>query len=150
LTESKSAKSPFLLTIPLIPLEKTTTNTTSTNTSVTVNQTIVLKNIFFETNSAQLKNASTAELERLKSLLDENPNMRIQLNGHTDNVGNDGENMSLSNNRAKAVYDYLIKQNISVNRLSYKGFGENTPIASNDTPEGRQQNRRTEFLILSF
>ncbi len=150
LTESKSAKVPFLLTIPLIPLEKSASNPNNTNTSTAISELVVLKNIFFETNSAQLKNTSKAELERLKNLLDEQPTMKIQLNGHTDNVGNDAENMSLSTNRAKAVHDYLIKQNISANRLSFKGFGENSPIASNETPEGRQQNRRTEFLILSF
>jgi outer membrane protein OmpA-like peptidoglycan-associated protein/tetratricopeptide (TPR) repeat protein len=147
LTEAASVKAPFLLEIPLVPIEKP--STTSPTTPV-VGQTIVLKNIFFETGSAKLKIESTAELTRLKNLLDENPTMKIQINGHTDNVGKDADNMSLSSNRAKAVYDYLLEQKINTNRLTFKGFGENLPVSTNDIPEGRQLNRRTEFQIVGY
>lgn len=109
---------------------------------------IVLKNVFFETGSAALRKESLVELARLKSLLDENPELKIQINGHTDNVGSDADNLKLSNDRAKAVFDYLTQNGIDANRLKYKGFGETKPATSNDTEEGRRQNRRTEYEIL--
>jgi outer membrane protein OmpA-like peptidoglycan-associated protein len=81
--------------------------------------------------------------------LDENPKMRIRLNGHTDNEGADADNMTLSDRRAVAVRQYLIDKGIVAERLEAKGFGETMPIATNDSPEGRQQNRRTEFVVLN-
>ncbi|MFN0202639.1 MAG: OmpA family protein [Bacteroidia bacterium] len=136
---------PFELDIPLIPLQAN--STTSTEKS---KKTVVLKNVFFELASAKLLPASIAELDRLKSLLDENPTLRIQLNGHTDNGGSTDYNQTLSTNRAKAVYDYLIQKGIVSSRLQFKGFGESQPIQTNETPEGRRENRRTEFEILSL
>lgn len=109
---------------------------------------IVLKNIFFETASAVLLDASLFELNKLFRLLDENPSMKIQLNGHTDDVGKDEDNWLLSENRAKAVYNFLIEKGIAQERLTYKGFGESQPIDTNETDEGRQNNRRTEFEII--
>lgn len=109
---------------------------------------IVLKNVFFETGSAALRKESLNELARLKSLLDENPSLKIQINGHTDNIGADADNMKLSNDRAKSVYDYLTQNGIDANRLKFKGFGETKPAASDDTEEGRKLNRRTEYEIL--
>ena len=91
---------------------------------------------------------SITELNRLKKLLVENPELQIQLNGHTDDVGSDEDNLLLSDNRAKAVHDYLIAEGIDENRLEYKGYGETMPIDTNDTPQGRQNNRRTEFEII--
>jgi len=88
------------------------------------------------------------ELNRLKKLLNDYPTLVIRINGHTDNVGSDEDNLTLSNNRAKAVYDYLIANGISGDRLSYKGFGETKPIFDNEIPEGRQMNRRTEFVMI--
>lgn len=110
---------------------------------------VVLRNVFFETGSAELKPASRVELNRLKTLLEENPQLRIQINGHTDNVGSEADNQQLSEDRARAVYQYLINQGIDEQRLRYKGFGESRPIASNETDEGRRQNRRTEFEIIN-
>ncbi len=110
---------------------------------------VVLRNVFFETGSAELKPVSRVELNRLKVLLEENPQIRIQINGHTDNVGSAADNRQLSENRARAVFQYLLDQGIDENRLSYKGFGESRPIATNETPEGRQQNRRTEFEVIN-
>ena len=90
-----------------------------------------------------------AELDKLKKLLNDNPTLRIRINGHTDNVGTDNDNLNLSANRAKSVYEYLIQKGIAASRLEYKGFGESKPVATNDTAEGRQENRRTEFELLN-
>ncbi|MGB1216636.1 MAG: OmpA family protein, partial [Saprospiraceae bacterium] len=110
---------------------------------------IILKNIFFATGSAELKPTSEGELLKLLGLLNENPNMKIQINGHTDDVGSDTDNLSLSENRAKAVKDYLIQKGIISNRLKSKGYGETQPIDTNETQEGKQNNRRTEFEIIN-
>ena len=147
LNENNTSAKPFVLDIPLLSIEKSL----ATNTKMpTIGKAIVLKNIFFETGSAKLKIESTNELNRLKMMLEENTNLKIQINGHTDNVGNDTDNMSLSLNRAKSVYDFLVKEKIDANRLIFKGFGKNIPIETNDTAEGRQVNRRTEFQIISY
>ena len=106
-----------------------------------------MKNIFFESNSYVLKSSSIAETEILIALLHQHPALTIQINGHTDNIGNDETNQILSENRAKAVYNYLLQQGIVATRISYKGYGETRPIAPNDTEEGRAQNRRTEFTV---
>jgi outer membrane protein OmpA-like peptidoglycan-associated protein/Tol biopolymer transport system component len=110
----------------------------------------VLKNIFFETDSYVLKPESKAELNKLIRFLKMNPKVKIEISGHTDNRGSREHNMKLSMNRAKAVYDYLIAHGIDKNRLSYKGYGFDKPIATNDTPEGRALNRRTEFKIVGM
>lgn len=111
-------------------------------------QAIVLKNVFFETGKAQLKNASLPELNKLKVFLQENPTLRIEIRGHTDNIGQATDNQQLSEKRAKAVRDYLIQNGIEASRLVYKGLGSSQPLDSNDTEAGRAQNRRTEFIIL--
>ena len=108
----------------------------------------ILKNIFFASGSAILKPESAGELLKLYDLLQTNPKMNIQINGHTDDVGADAANLTLSEKRAKAVYEYLIEKGITNTRLKYKGYGESQPIISNETPEGRQMNRRTEFIVL--
>jgi outer membrane protein OmpA-like peptidoglycan-associated protein len=109
---------------------------------------IVLNNVFFETNKWDLKPESMVELNRLVDLLSANPDKKIEIGGHTDNVGSDESNQALSQNRAKSVVDYLVKKGIDATRLSSKGYGETTPVASNDTDEGRAKNRRTEFKIV--
>ncbi len=109
----------------------------------------VLRNIFFETNSAQLKQESSVELKILLQFLKENPAVKIEIEGHTDNVGKPEINLQLSEQRAKTVYESLISKGIEKSRLSYKGFGESQPIASNDTEESREQNRRTEFRVVN-
>jgi len=109
---------------------------------------IVLRNIFFESGSANLLSSSQNELEKLYQLLQSETKLRIQINGHTDEVGGDESNLTLSDNRAKAVYQWLIDKGIDENRLAYKGYGENEPIASNETEEGRRRNRRTEFVVI--
>ena len=109
---------------------------------------IVLKNVFFETNKADLRKESRTELNKLRLLLTENPTMKIEISGHTDNVGSDAENLSLSEKRAKSVRDFLVQNGIASERLTYKGYGKTQPIDSNETETGRATNRRTAFLIL--
>ncbi|MFI5135733.1 MAG: OmpA family protein, partial [Chitinophagales bacterium] len=129
------AEKPFLLNVEMKP--------------ITAGASMILHNIFFETDSYVLKDESKVELNKLVDLLNQNPSLKILIGGHTDNQGSDQHNQTLSENRAKAVYDYLISNGITASRLSYKGFGETKPIATNDTDEGRAQNRRTEFTVVS-
>lgn len=116
---------------------------------VAVGSKIILRNIFFDFDKATLRSESAAELERLIQLLNDIPTMRIEISGHTDSRGADDYNLKLSDNRSKAVVDYLTAKGIAAKRLEFKGYGETQPIATNDTDEGRQLNRRTEFKILS-
>lgn len=109
---------------------------------------LILDNVLFETGSANLKVSSRTELNELAKVLTANESIKIQVNGHTDNVGDAVKNKSLSEERAKAVYDYLIASGIDEIRLSYKGFGDTRPIATNDTDSGKKRNRRTDFIIL--
>ena len=111
-------------------------------------QLIRLKNIFFETDKAELLPRSYIELRKLLKIMKENAKMVIQINGHTDIRGDNAYNLDLSLRRARAVVEFLNKNKISTERTKYKGFGSNQPIASNTTEEGRQLNRRVEFLIL--
>lgn len=109
---------------------------------------IVLRNIFFDFDKATLRPESTAELENLHKFLAENPKIRIEISGHTDNKGSAEYNKKLSESRAHSVVDYLVAKGIDKSRLTYAGYGFDRPLASNDTDEGRQLNRRTEFEIL--
>lgn len=145
LTEGHSADKPFTVNIYLQPVPTASTTTTTTPTAGTP---IILKNVFFESASAALRNESKSELDRLKNMLADNPNLKIQIGGHTDNVNSDAANIKLSTDRANAVRDYLIQGGIAPTRLTAKGYGESQPIDTNDTPEGRQRNRRTEFTVV--
>ena len=109
---------------------------------------IILNNVYFENNSFVLDTISFSELDELINLLRKNHSMEIKIEGHTDNIGQDTDNLILSKNRAKSVYDYLVNHGISKARLSYKGFGARRPISTNSTKEGRAQNRRTSFVII--
>lgn len=117
---------------------------------IVVGSKIILKNIFFDFDKATLRPESTNELQRLTKLLTDVPTLKIEISGHTDSKGANDYNLKLSDNRAKAVVDYLIKAGISADRLTYKGYGEEQPISTNDTDAGRQLNRRTEFKIISM
>jgi outer membrane protein OmpA-like peptidoglycan-associated protein/tetratricopeptide (TPR) repeat protein len=110
---------------------------------------VVLKNIFFDYDKSTLRAESTSELDRVVSILQKEPGIRIEISGHTDNRGAKEYNLSLSRDRAKTVVDYLISQGIESSRLEYKGYAFDEPIADNDTEEGRQLNRRVEFKVLS-
>ncbi|MFU8843702.1 MAG: OmpA family protein [Bacteroidales bacterium] len=109
---------------------------------------VVLNNIFFDFNKATLRNESVAELERVHKLLMETPTLKIEISGHTDNIGAAAYNQKLSENRAKAVVDFLLQKGIDAERLQFMGYGMTQPVASNDTDQGRQQNRRTEFKVV--
>lgn len=91
---------------------------------------------------------SLVELEQLYLLLSTQKQLSIQINGHTDDVGNEQDNLILSQARAKSVYDFLVQKGIAAQRLRYKGFGETQPIDSNETEVGRRNNRRTEFEVI--
>jgi outer membrane protein OmpA-like peptidoglycan-associated protein len=128
-------KNPFNIAVLLQPIE--------------VGNKVILKNIFFDTNKSDIKDESKSELQKLIDFLSLNPTVHIEISGHTDNVGSDEFNQTLSENRAKAVYQYLINNGINAGRLIYKGYGETQPIASNDNEDDRSRNRRTEFKIMA-
>lgn len=112
-----------------------------------VGSTVRLNNLFFETGKANLDDKSQNELERLVTLLNENPNMEMEISGHTDNVGSADLNKKLSQDRANAVVAYLVGKGINTKRLKAVGYGMNKPVGTNDTDEGKAQNRRVEFTI---
>jgi outer membrane protein OmpA-like peptidoglycan-associated protein len=114
---------------------------------IKVGSEVTLNNIFFDTNKFELLPESITELDLLVDLLKSNANVSIEIQGHTDNVGDVKFNQKLSENRAKAVYDYLLKNGIDAKRLTFKGFGETKPKADNSTEDGKKQNRRTEFIV---
>jgi outer membrane protein OmpA-like peptidoglycan-associated protein len=118
----------------LVPIERGTT--------------VRLNNIFFDFDRATLRSESIPELDRLVAFLVGQPKMRVQIGGHTDNVGGDEYNLVLSQSRAQAVVDYLIAKGIAASRLDPKGYGKTRPVDTNDSDQGRQNNRRVEFTIL--
>ncbi|MEO6303765.1 MAG: OmpA family protein [Bacteroidia bacterium] len=127
---------PFLLDIPLDPID--------------TGSVVELKNVFFDVNKWDLKPESKAELDKLGAFLIKNASLKIEIGGHTDSDGIRKNNITLSENRAKAVYDYLIiTSKIDAARLKYKGYADLKPKVKNDTPENKAKNRRTEFKILS-
>lgn len=131
--KSFSYEHPLSKDIPLQPLS--------------IGSSVVLKNIFFKTNSSQLETESDIELKKLIVFLNQNPSIHINIQGHTDNIGTAEYNLKLSTERAKAVYDFLIAHKISPDRLKFKGYGFSKAKASNDSEEGRALNRRTEFVV---
>ena len=131
--ETDSLK-PIHKDIPLTPIQK--------------GEKIVMKNIFFDSDQWILKPASLIELKRLYQLLQNNPSVKIEIGGHTDNTGSNDHNLTLSNQRAESVYKYLIDKGITPNHLSFKGYGSNLPITTNNTEEGRAMNRRTEIMVI--
>ncbi|MBL7911507.1 MAG: OmpA family protein [Bacteroidia bacterium] len=127
---------PFLLDIPLDPID--------------TGSVVELRNVFFDVGKWDLKPESKAELDKLGAFLTKNASLKIELGGHTDSDGIRKSNITLSENRAKAVYNYLITTSkISEARLKYKGYADLKPKVKNDTPENKAKNRRTEFKILS-
>lgn len=108
----------------------------------------VLKNIFFDTDKYDLKDKSKTELQKIIGFLNANPGLRIEISGHTDNVGTVSYNRQLSDKRAQSVYNYLVDNGVDPKKMVTKGYGPDKPIASNDTEEGRQLNRRIEFKVI--
>ncbi|MFN5319156.1 MAG: OmpA family protein [Bacteroidia bacterium] len=109
---------------------------------------IVLKNIFFESGSATLDSKSETELNTLFEFLSNNATLKIEIGGHTDNVGVDEANLKLSEDRALAVKNFLVEKGIQSTRINAKGYGETVPVAPNTDEAGRKQNRRTEFVVI--
>lgn len=108
---------------------------------------ITLLNVYFDTNSDKIKPESKPAIDRVAALMEFDKTISIELRGHTDSVGNDDKNLDLSQRRAMAVMQALVKYGIESSRIKYKGFGESMPIADNDTDKGKAKNRRTEFII---
>jgi len=126
---------PYQLEIPLQPID--------------TGYTIELKNVFFDVNKWDLKPESKAELEKVVTFLKSNPALKVEFGGHTDNSGDKAFNKTLSTNRAKAVYDYVIQNGgIAATRLAYKGYSDTKPKVPNDSPENKAKNRRTELKVL--
>ncbi|MBI4931909.1 MAG: PD40 domain-containing protein [Bacteroidetes bacterium] len=126
---------PIAINIPLSPITK--------------DSTVILRNVFFDTDKFDLKDESKVELNKLVDFLNKNPTLKIELSGHTDNVGDKKHNQILSENRAKSVLEYLSANGIAKDRLTSKGYGDTKPVIANDTDEHRQMNRRTEFKVVS-
>jgi len=110
--------------------------------------TFILENIFFEKSKSSLKKSSLVELNKVLKLMQINPDLKIQISGHTDSDGDDDFNLELSINRAKSVVNWLIENNIDQNRLSFKGYGETRPIEENNSIANKAKNRRTELTII--
>jgi outer membrane protein OmpA-like peptidoglycan-associated protein len=125
----------FLADIPLQPIE--------------ANARVVLRNVFFDVNKTELKSESITELDNVVRFLNENPAVKIQINGYTDNVGKPPDNLKLSTGRAVAVVNYLLDKGVRNERITFKGNGETNPLADNNTEQGRALNRRTELKIVS-
>jgi len=109
----------------------------------------VLDDVHFDTGKSTLKTSSYPALDDIVEVMKLKPNMKIEIGGHTDNVGEPQSNMRLSKSRANAVKNYLISKGINASRLTAVGYGETKPIADNNTNDGRQENRRTEVTILA-
>ncbi|MBI3512222.1 MAG: PD40 domain-containing protein [Bacteroidetes bacterium] len=124
---------PYRLDVPLQPIEDSSF--------------VELKNVFFATGKYDLQPTSQAELNKAAKWLKANPNIKVEIAGHTDNVGDKKSNQLLSENRAKAVYNYLVSQGIDASRMTYKGYGDTKPKVKNDSNEHRQMNRRVEMMI---
>ncbi|MCH8545135.1 MAG: OmpA family protein [Cryomorphaceae bacterium] len=131
--EEEGADAPRKLLVDLNKLEK--------------GESVVLRNIFFDYDKFELKNTSFTELNRVVQLLKRSPNLSVEIAGHTDNQGSDAYNQKLSENRAQSVKDYLIEKGIAAKNVSIKGYGASSPIATNETEEGRAINRRIEMVV---
>ena len=136
LSKTENNNKPFFKDVPLMPIKE--------------GATVVLNNIFFETNKYDLKPESKVELNKLLKFLEKNSGVKVEIGGHTDNTGGKELNIALSMNRAKSVYDYLILHEIDPERLTYKGYADDVPLATNESVQGRAKNRRTEFKIVGI
>ncbi len=126
---------PYLKDIPLNPIK--------------TGSSIILRNVFYAYNSWELIDQSRIELDKVVQLMNENPTLKVEISGHTDNTGTPDYNLGLSEKRAASVTNYLASHGISPDRMKARGYGMTQPIITNDTEEGRAANRRTELKILS-
>ncbi len=118
-------------------------------TNLKVNDVIKLDKIYFDQSKYDLRPESRDELQKLYRTMRDNPRLKIEIAGHTDNVGDARLNQYLSENRARVIYSYLLRKDIASNRLRHKGYGPTKPVASNDTEEHKALNRRVEFVVLA-
>lgn len=132
--EVKDQEQPLIINIALQPIQK--------------NAVTILNNIFFESNKYEVTAKSIPELEEVVKFLNANPSTKVEISGHTDNVGDEKYNQLLSQKRAQSVIDYFLNKGIASDRLTKIGYGSKSPIQPNDTEEHRQANRRIEFKIL--
>lgn len=133
--ESTNPGDPYYMDVPLTPTE--------------IGSVVNLKNVYFDVDKFDLRKESNAELDKMVTYLKNNPNLKAEVGGHTDNTGDKKHNQLLSENRAKSVYDYLVAHGVAASRLTYKGYGDTVPLVPNDSPENKQKNRRTELKITS-
>ena len=117
---------------------------------IMIGETMVMRNIFYETDSYELKPESLVELKKLLELLTQNPTMKIEIGGHTDYIGSAEYNQTLSGKRAKAVADFLVNSGVDTSRIAWEGYGLTKPIGDNSTEEGRAKNRRTEIRVIGM
>jgi outer membrane protein OmpA-like peptidoglycan-associated protein len=108
---------------------------------------ITINNVYFDTDKYELRSESFTELDQLVKIMRENSDMFVEIAGHTDDVGNDQHNQTLSENRASAVVAYMVSQGIPSNRFVAAGYGEKQPITPNVDATSRQKNRRVEFIV---
>ena len=106
-----------------------------------------MSDVLFKSGSFELLSAARERLAKVSGIVLAYPSLHLQVEGHTDSVGTDDYNQQLSEKRAGTVRDYLVQQGISADSIESRGFGKTEPVASNETPEGRQQNRRVEMVI---
>ena len=140
----------YLFFLDVVDIKKATTDVVNKDfylQKLEVGAKVVLKNIFFETGKATLKEESFQQLNTVVEFMKDNPTLKLEISGHTDNVGGLAYNMKLSENRAKAVVNYMVSQGIGTERLTFKGYGPKQPVAPNTTAAGKAQNRRVEFKI---
>ncbi len=134
LTGNNTRSKPFIKNIPMKQIK--------------IGETVILKNIFFDTDKYTLMEESVTELQKLIRLLQKNPKLKIEISGHTDIEGTAEYNLELSGNRAQTVYEYLIQHGIEKGRLTHAGYGFTRPVDVNSTEQGRANNRRTEFRVV--
>ena len=132
--EEKDQDKPLTIDIALQPIVK--------------NAMTVLNNIFFDFNQSEIKPRSFSELDEVVKFLNENPKIKVEISGHTDNVGDENYNLQLSLKRAQSVVNYFSSKGIAIARLTQIGLGSKRPIRPNDSDENRQINRRIEFKVI--
>jgi OmpA-OmpF porin, OOP family len=137
-----------IVNIPVLRPDEFYTEPFKVNVKFEPARTYTLDNVHFDFGKATLRPESFAELEELISYLKNKDNIKVEIAGHTDNVGKEADNLKLSQQRADAIRNYVIKKGIAPARIVAKGYGASEPVADNDTDEGRQLNRRTEVRIL--
>jgi outer membrane protein OmpA-like peptidoglycan-associated protein len=142
----------YLFFLDVVDLKKDSTNVVYKDfilQELSVGAKVVLKNIFFDAGKSVLKEESNQQLNTVIGFMKDNPTLKLEISGHTDNVGALYSNLKLSEARAKSVVAYMLKEGVAKDRLTFKGYGPNQPIAPNTTKEGKALNRRVEFKITS-